>query len=109
MRPAFRRQFLESNVLIVTTSNAPDAPPRIAAMRGAENVALIFTSAALLEARLGAGTPRAAMTGRAALTRLRDNHIVINVGYEPTLTLDAAGVAGFLDIPATPDSAGPAQ
>lgn len=109
MRPVFRRQFLESNVLIVTTSSAPDAPARVLAMRGAENVALIFTSAALLEARLGPATPRAAMTGRAALTRLRNNHVVINVGYAPTLTLDPEGVTAFLDIPSTPDSAGPSQ
>ena len=109
MRPVFRRQFLESNVLIVTTSSAPDAPARVLAMRGAEDVALIFTSAALLEARLGPATPRTAMTGRAALTRLRNNPVVVNVGYAPTLTLDPEGIAAFLDIPATPESAGPAQ
>ena len=109
MRPAFRRQFLESHVLVVTTSNAPDAPPRVMAMRGADNVALIFTSGALLDARMGPATPRTAMTGRAALQRLSQNHVVINAGYAPTLTLDPPGVAGFLEIPATPDSAGPSQ
>ena len=109
MRPAFRRQFLESHVLVVTASNAPDAPPLLRALRGEDRAALIFTSGALLDQRLGPATPRVSLTGRAALQRLRDNHVVINFGYAPMLMLDPPGVAGFLGIPATPDSAGPSQ
>ncbi len=109
MRPAFRRQFLESHVLIVTASNAPDAPPLLRPLRGEDRAALVFTSGALLDARMGPSTPRISLTGRAALLRLRQNHIVINFGYAPMLMLDPPGVAGFLDIPATPDSAGPSQ
>lgn len=109
LRPAFRRQFLESNVLIVTVSNAPDAPPLLRPLRDGDRAALIFTSGALLDARMGPAAPRVSMTGRAALRRLRENHVVINFGYAPMLMLDPPGVAGFLEIPATPDSAGPSQ
>jgi hypothetical protein len=109
MRPAFRRQFLESHVLLVTASNAADAPPLLRQLRGDDRAALIFTSAALMEQRLGPETPHVSLTGRAALLRLRQNHVVINFGYAPMLMLDPPGVAGFLDIPATPESAGPAQ
>jgi len=109
MRPAFRRQFLESHVLLATTSNAPDAPPLLRQLRGEDRAALIFTSAALMAERLGPDTPHVSLTGRAALLRLRQNHVVINFGYAPMLMLDPPGVDGFLDIPATPESAGPAQ
>ena len=109
MRPAFRRQFLESHVLVVTASNAPDAPPLLRTLRGEDRAALIFTSGALLDQRLGPATPRVSLTGRAALQRLRENHVVINFGYAPMLMLDPPGVAGFLGIPATPESAGPSQ
>jgi hypothetical protein len=109
MRPAFRRQFLESHVLLVMQSDAADAQPQLAPMRGTDRAAFIFTSAALLDQRMGPATPRLSLTGRAALQRLRLNHVVINVGYAPMLMLDPPGVAGFLDIPATPDSAGPSQ
>ena len=74
-----------------------------------KRAALIFTSGALLDQRLGPATPRVSLTGRAALQRLRENHVVINFGYAPMLMLDPPGVAGFLGIPATPESAGPSQ
>jgi hypothetical protein len=109
MRPAFRRQFLESHVLLVTASEAPDAAPLLRPMRGADRSALIFTSAELMARRMGPATPHVSLTGRAALLRLRQNHVVINYGFAPMLMLDPPGVAGFLDIPATPESAGPAQ
>ena len=109
MRPEFRRQFLETNVLVVMASRAPDAQPLLRTLRGEDRAALIFTSGALLDQRLGPATPRVALTGRAALRRLHQNHVVINFGYAPMLMLDPPGVAGFLDIPATPDSAGPSQ
>lgn len=109
LRPAFRRQFLESNVLLVTETDAPDAPPLLRSMRGADRAGLIFTSTALLEQRLGAATPYVRLTGRAALQRLREQHVVINFGFAPMLMLDPPGVAGFLEIPASPDSAGPSQ
>lgn len=109
MRPAFRRQFLESNVLVVMASTASDAPPLLRTLQGEDRAALIFTSGVLLDRRLGPATPRVALTGRAALRRLAQNHVVINFGYAPMLMLDPPGIAGFLDIPATPDSAGPSQ
>src|SRR5262245_58008287 len=76
LRPAFRQQFLESHVFVVMQSNAPDAQPRLAPMRGADRAAFIFTSPALLDQRMGPETPRAALTGRAALQRLHANHVV---------------------------------
>lgn len=109
MRPAFRRQFLESNVLVVMASTAPDAPPLLRTLQGEDRAALVFTSGALLDASFGPATPRVALTGRAALRRLHQNHVVINFGYAPMLMLDPPGIAGFLEIPATPDSAGPSQ
>ncbi|MBC7769546.1 MAG: SseB family protein [Phycisphaerales bacterium] len=108
MRPAFREEFLESSVLLVTASSARDAPPRLTPVPGGQT-AMIFTTAALLERRLGPATPRVAMNGRAALMRVRENHVVINVGYEPMLVLDSEGISGFLGIPPSPNAAGPAQ
>lgn len=108
MRPAFRQQFMESNVLLVTTAPGPNAAPRFMPVPGGRT-AMIFTSATLLERRLGPNTPHVAMTGRAALTRISADHVVINAGYEPMLVLDPPGIANFLGIPATPDSAGPSQ
>ena len=70
---------------------------------------MIFTSDALLERRLGDDTPRIGMTGRAALERVRQHSVAINIGYEPTLLLDPEGVASFLGIPPSPDASGPAQ
>jgi|GEM_PF-3443863 len=107
-RPEFREQFLESNVLLVMASDARDAEPRLGAVPGG-HTAMIFTSAELLNRRLGPATPRVAMNGRAALMRVREHHVVINAGYEPMLVLDPAGIAGFLGIPASPEAAGPAQ
>jgi len=109
VRPRFRQQFLETNVLLVTVSNAPNAAPRLATAPGGEQTALIFTSGALLDARLGPDTPRLAMTGRAALQRVSETNVIINPGYAPMLALDPPGIAGFLDIPVTLNSAGPAQ
>jgi hypothetical protein len=108
LRPAFRRQFLESNVLLVTVSRAPNAAARFHPVPGGE-AAMIFTSDALLERRLGPDTPRQGMTGRAALIRVRQHNVAINMGYEPTLLLDPEGVTNFLGIPASPDASGPAQ
>ncbi|HYD86985.1 MAG TPA: SseB family protein [Vitreimonas sp.] len=107
-RPAFREQFLESNVLLVMESDARDAEPRLTDVPGGRT-AMIFTSAELLNRRLGPATPRTAMNGRAALMRVRQNHVVINAGYEPMLVLDPAGIDGFLGIPASPEAAGPSQ
>lgn len=107
-RPAFREEFLESNVLLVMATNARDSDPRFMPVPNGRS-AMIFTSADLLNRRLGPETPRIAMNGRAALMRVRASNVVINPGYEPMLVLDPAGIAGFLGIPASADSAGPAQ
>ncbi len=108
MRPAFRRQFLESNVLLVTVSRAPNAAPQFGEVPGGQ-AAMIFTSDALLERRLGDDTPRLGMTGRAALMRVREHSVAINIGYEPTLLLDPEGISNFLEIPASAEASGPAQ
>lgn len=107
-RPAFREEFLESNVLLVMAANTRDSDPRLVPVPGGQS-AMIFTSTDLLNRRLGPATPRVAMNGRAALMRVRTNNVVINAGYEPMLVLDPAGIAGFLGIPASEDSAGPSQ
>ena len=84
--------------------------PRICPARPSGSfAAMIFTSTELLNRRLGPATPRTAMTGRAALTRLCGQQVAINFGYEPMLLLDAEGIDNFLGIPATPESAGPSQ
>jgi len=109
MRPAFRYQFMESHVLLVTQSSAANAAPRLRTLRGDDRAALIFTSAPLMARRFGAQTPHVSLTGRAALERVRQHHVVINFGYAPMLMLDPEGIENFLDISPTPDSAGPSQ
>lgn len=101
-RPAFRRQFLESQVALVVMSSAADAPPRFEPLPENARGALVFTSAVLLDRRFGPATPRRMVTGRAALTLVRQQHVIINFGYAPMLMLDPPGIASFLEIPATP-------
>ncbi len=106
MRPAFRRAFLESPVVLALASNTANATPLLRPLRGNDRAAFVFTSAALLEHRLGATAPRATLTGRQALERIAPNFAAINFGYAPMLVLDPAGVHDFLDLPPSP---GPAQ
>lgn len=109
MRPVFRRQLLESHVALALTSDAPDAPPLEMNLREGVSAAVIFTSAERLNEVMGPGTPRAIMTGRAALERLRGKNVIINLRLMPMLTLEADDVARYLEAPESPASAGPSQ
>lgn len=109
MRPIFRRQLLDGHVALALSASGPGALPREIALREGVRAGLIFTSAARLNAVLGADAPRVILTGRAALERLRGKNVVINAQLIPMLTLEAADVARYLETPVSPGSAGPAQ
>lgn len=106
LRPAFRRQFLENQVLMAQRTAASDSPPLLRETP-AGDAAMIFTSAALMNTRLSPEAPRIALSGRAALERVQGGLVVINPGFAPMLVLDAESIAAFLEIPAT--LAGPTQ
>lgn len=113
-RAAFRRIFLEAQVALATVSADANAAPRLIRLGPAGDTCLIFTSDARATQIMGANAPRRMMTGREALQLLRGAHLVIiNINMDPYLTLDAAGIEGFLGADAapatTPRSAGPAQ
>lgn len=109
MRPVFRRQLLDGHVALALTSPQANAPPREIAIRDGVSAGLVFTSVARLEAVLGPETPRAVLTGRAALERLRGKNVVINARLAPMLTLEPEDVARYLATSVSPNSAGPAQ
>jgi|CXWL01.1.fsa_nt_gi hypothetical protein len=110
MRPVFRRQFMEAHVVLALASDAPDAPPREVAPREGVRAGLVFTGATRLDAALGPAAPRATLTGRAALERLRGRHVVINARLAPMLVLEPEDVASYLETPeAPPTLAGPSQ
>jgi hypothetical protein len=98
-RNAFRRLFLRSNVALALSANAPEAPPAQIQLPGGVNTCLIFTSSARATEIMGESTPRIVLTGRQALERVRGTNVVININRRPYLTLDAAGVDGFLSLP----------
>jgi hypothetical protein len=98
-RAAFRRQFLESRVALALSSNAPDAPPAAIQVGPHTNAGLIFTTTARMTEVMGEQSPRAVITGREALERLRGGNVVININLRPYLVLDADGINGFLDLP----------
>lgn len=111
MRTAFRRQFLESQVVLALASNAPDAGPREGPrLPNNSRPTFVFTTSTRMDSVLGPASPRRAMTGRAALERLRGRYLFINYGLEPMLTLEPDDVARFLALPrVSTQSAGPAQ
>jgi hypothetical protein len=102
LRPAFRRQLLASRVVLALASSAPDAPPREVTPREGVRAGLVFTSNARIDAVLGPAAPRAMMTGRAALERLRGRHVFINVRLAPMLVLEPEDVATYLAAPVEP-------
>ena len=108
-RPAFRRQLLDSHVTLALVSSAPDAPAFELPLREGVTAGLIFTSPARLDSVLGPSAPRAVLTGRAALTRLRGKNVILNARLTPMLTLEAEDVEAYLAAPVSPDSAGPTQ
>jgi hypothetical protein len=110
MRAAFRRQFLESPVVLALASNAPNAPPLERPLPNDARMTFIFTTAARADAVLGAEAPRRIMNGRAALERLRGKYLIINYGLEPMLTMEPDDIERFLAMPqSTTQSAGPSQ
>jgi SseB protein N-terminal domain len=98
-RDAFRRQLLESNVVLALASSAPDAPPREIEPRPGVRAALLFTAPARIDSVLGPAAPRVVLRGRAALERLRGKHVVINPRLAPMLVLEPEDVARYLDFP----------
>ncbi len=102
LRPAFRRQLLDSRVVLALASSAPDAPPREINPREGVRAGLIFTSGARIDAALGPGAGRVFLTGRAALERLRGKYVVINARLAPMLVLEPEDVARYLETPAGP-------
>jgi hypothetical protein len=110
MRAAFRRQFLESPVVVAFVSNAPDASPLERPLPNNQRATFIFTSAARADSVMGPAAPRRTMNGRAALQRLRGRYLIINFGLEPMLTLEPDDIDRFLALPqSAPQSAGPSQ
>ncbi|MEQ1617907.1 MAG: SseB family protein [Terricaulis sp.] len=102
LRPAFRRQLLQSRVVLALASSAPDAAPRELTPREGVQAGMVFTSNARIDAVLGPAAPRAMMTGRAALERLRGRHVLINARLAPMLVLEPEDVAAYLAAPAEP-------
>ncbi|MGD9966654.1 MAG: hypothetical protein AB7T59_09055 [Hyphomonadaceae bacterium] len=110
MRTAFRRQLLESQIVLALANNAPDAPPLERDLPNNNRAAFIFTSLARAEAVMGPAAPRRLMTGRAALERLRGKYLIVNYSLEPMLTLEPDDIERFLAMPRTGvPSAGPSQ
>jgi hypothetical protein len=108
MRPIFRRYLMETHVALALASADQDAPPREIRVRDGFRAAAIFTSAARLQAVLGANAPHVMINGRAALTRCVGKNVVINPGLVPMLTLEPTDLAQYLATPGE-SSAGPSQ
>ncbi|MGD9979681.1 MAG: hypothetical protein AB7H66_13900 [Hyphomonadaceae bacterium] len=110
MRTAFRRQLLESNIVLALANSAPDAPPFERPLPNNQSTTFIFTSVARASAVMGPAAPRRVMTGRAALERLRGKYLIINYSLEPMLTLEPDDIDLFLAMPRSgTQSAGPSQ
>jgi hypothetical protein len=110
MRSAFRRQFLESNVVLALATSASDSPPLERPLPNDQRMTFIFTSAARADSVMGPAAPRRAMSGRAALERVRGKYLLINYTLEPMLTLEPDDIDRFLALPRTAArSAGPSQ
>lgn len=102
LRPAFRRQLLQSRVVLALASSAADAPPRELTPREGVRAGMVFTSNARIDSVLGPAAPRAMMTGRDALERLRGRHVLINARLAPMLVLEPEDVAAYLASPVEP-------
>ncbi|HVZ99280.1 MAG TPA: SseB family protein [Caulobacterales bacterium] len=102
LRPAFRRALLESDVIVAVTGTGDNVRPRLVPLNGGVRAAAIFTSPTRLDEGLGRNQAALTMSGRRALTRLRHQHVVINYGLAPMLTLDPQDVQHFLAISTEP-------
>jgi hypothetical protein len=108
MRPVFRRYLLDTHVALALQGAGANAEPLEVQVREGFRAGAVFTSAARLDAVLGAAAPRAMINGRAAFERLRGKNVVINYRLLPMLTLEASDVARYLEAPGE-SSAGPTQ
>lgn len=97
MRPVFRRMLLESQVALALDSGGEEV--RTVPIQGERTAAAIFTSPARLRVILGADAPFEVMTGRAALARVREGNVAINIGWAPMLTLEPEDIAQWLEAP----------
>jgi hypothetical protein len=117
MRPIFRRYLLETHVVLPLMTTAEDSPVRQVRVPIRPDAAgnpqfftgrAIFTSASRVDAVFGADSPRIVINGRAALTRLVGQNVVLNPGLAPMLTLEPTDLAAYLATPGE-SSAGPTQ
>jgi hypothetical protein len=108
MRPIFRQYFLDTSVALALAGPGNDAAPLEVEVREGWHAGAIYTSAARLDAVLGADAPRIVLNGRAALERLRGKNAVLNYRLVPMLTLDHEDVATYLSREGS-SSAGPTQ
>lgn len=103
-RPVFRRRLLREPVTLALATGEPDAGPLsvpVPTQGGGRLVcAAVFTSSERLISVLGGEAHFANMTGRAALTRLTGQNVVLNYRLIPMLTLEPADVAEYLATPA---------
>lgn len=104
MRPIFRRRLLSERVAVALANDQPDAGPLsvpVPTQGGGRLVcAAIFTSSERLISVLGDSVQFTSMTGRAALTRLASQNVVLNYRLIPMLTLEPADIAEYLATPA---------
>ena len=96
-RPEFRRLLLDSQVALALQSNLDDAPPRLLSLAEGRQAGFLFTSEARLIEVMGASAPHAVLSGREALTRLRDKYVILNWRLAPMLTLEPPDVASYLN------------
>ncbi|UPT64082.1 MAG: hypothetical protein M0D54_05935 [Hyphomonadaceae bacterium JAD_PAG50586_4] len=96
-RPEFRRLLLDSQVALSLQSNLDDAPPRLLSLGEGRQAGFVFTSAARLSEVMGPAAPRAIITGREALGRLREKYVILNWRLAPMLTLEPPDVASYLN------------
>ncbi len=108
MRPVFRRYLLDTHVALALVGAGDDAAPLEVDVRDDFRAVAIFTSAARVDAVLGAETPRVILNGRAALERAQGKNVVINYRLVPMLTLEPEDVGQYLETPGE-SSAGPTQ
>jgi hypothetical protein len=108
MRPVFRRYLLDTHVALALSGTGADAAPLEVEVRRGYRAGAIFTSAARVDAVLGADAPHVMINGRAALERLRGKNVVLNYRLAPMLTLDPEDVERYLETPGE-SSAGPTQ
>lgn len=107
MRPIFRRYLLDTSV-VMALAEGSESEPREVQVRTGFTAGAIFTTAARMDAVLGADSPRIVLNGRAALERLRGKNAVINFRLVPMLTLDDEDIATYLATEGSA-SAGPTQ